>query len=38
MIEWKEIKLGEVCELLDCLHKTPVYSDCGFPMVKVTDV
>ncbi|MFN7653114.1 MAG: restriction endonuclease subunit S [Cyclobacteriaceae bacterium] len=35
---WKEYKLGEVCELLDCLHKTPVYSVSGYPMVRVTDV
>jgi type I restriction enzyme S subunit len=38
MSEWKEYKLGDVCELLDCLHKTPVYSDNGYPMVRVTDV
>ncbi len=38
MIEWKECQLGDVCELLDCLHKTPKYSDVGFPMVRVTDI
>ncbi len=38
MSEWKEYKLGEVCDLLDCLHKTPIYSSIGYPMVRVTDV
>lgn len=38
MSEWKEVKLGDVCELLDCLHKTPVYSEKGYPMVRVTDI
>ena len=36
--EWWEVALGEICELLDCLHKTPRYSDSGYPMVRVTDV
>lgn len=35
---WKEKQLGEVCDLIDCLHKTPIYVDVGFPMVRVTDV
>jgi len=38
MSEWKEMELGEVCDLLDCLHKTPKYSEEGYPMVRVTDV
>ena len=38
MSEWKEVELGEVCDLLDCLHKTPKYSEEGYPMVRVTDV
>ncbi|GIL22125.1 MAG: type I restriction endonuclease subunit S [Bacteroidota bacterium] len=38
MSEWKEAKLGDVCDLLDCLHKTPVYSEIGYPMVRVTDI
>ncbi|WP_289019463.1 restriction endonuclease subunit S [Desulfobacter postgatei] len=38
MAEWKEYKLGDICDLLDCLHKTPKYSEDGFPMVRVTDV
>lgn len=36
--EWIEKSLGEVCDLVDCLHKTPTYSESGFPMVRVTDV
>jgi type I restriction enzyme S subunit len=30
--------LGNVSELLDCLHKTPTYVEKGIPMVRVTDV
>jgi type I restriction enzyme S subunit len=36
--DWEEKRLGEVSDLLDCLHKTPKYVDSGFPMVRVTDV
>jgi len=36
--DWVETTLGEVCDLLDCLHKTPKYSTTGLPMVRVTDV
>ncbi|TYT74133.1 restriction endonuclease subunit S [Desulfobotulus mexicanus] len=36
--DWKEMELGDVCTLLDCLHKTPKYSGSGYPMVRVTDV
>jgi type I restriction enzyme S subunit len=35
---WQEVKLDEVCDLLDCLHKTPKYTENGLPMVRVTDV
>jgi type I restriction enzyme S subunit len=35
---WVETKLGEVADLLDCLHKTPTYAEAGFPMVRVTDI
>jgi len=38
MSEWKEYKLGDVCDLLDCLHKTPTYVKEGYPMVRVTDI
>ena len=35
---WVETTLGDTCELLDCLHRTPKYSNFGYPMVRVTDV
>ena len=35
---WVEKSLGEVADLLDCLHKTPIYAETGFPMVRVTDI
>ena len=35
---WVETTLGNTCELLDCLHRTPKYSNFGYPMVRVTDV
>ena len=35
---WVEKPLGEVADLLDCLHKTPTYAETGFPMVRVTDI
>ena len=30
--------LQDVAEVIDSLHKTPIYADHGFPMVRVTDV
>ena len=35
---WMEKKLGDVADLVDCLHKTPSYKEHGFPMVRVTDI
>jgi len=35
---WVEKRLGDVAELIDCLHKTPSYAEAGFPMVRVTDI
>jgi type I restriction enzyme, S subunit len=35
---WVEKKLGDVADLLDCLHKTPSYVETGLPMVRVTDI
>jgi type I restriction enzyme S subunit len=35
---WVEKPLGEVADLLDCLHKTPTYAETGYPMVRVTDI
>ncbi|MDX9964553.1 restriction endonuclease subunit S [Desulfobacter postgatei] len=31
-------KLSEVADVIDSLHKTPKYSETGFPMVRCTDV
>lgn len=36
--EWKDEKLGNIAEVVDSLHKTPSYSEYGYPMVRVTDV
>jgi type I restriction enzyme S subunit len=36
---WVEKKLGDVCKLIDSLHKTPSYiKEGGFPMIRVTDI
>lgn len=35
---WKTIELDEVASVIDSLHKTPKYSDNGYPMVRVTDI
>ena len=36
---WVEQKLGDVCKLIDSLHKTPSYiKEGGFPMIRVTDI
>jgi type I restriction enzyme S subunit len=35
---WAHVRLGDIAELIDCLHKTPSYVDAGFPMVRVTDI
>lgn len=32
------VKLSEIAEIIDSLHKTPSYTDIGRPMVRVTDV
>jgi len=35
---WNEKRLGDVADLIDCLHRTPSYVETGFPMVRVTDI
>jgi type I restriction enzyme S subunit len=35
---WQKVKLSDVAEIIDSLHKTPNYSDTGFPMIRVTDI
>lgn len=36
--EWKSCKLYEVADIVDSLHKTPQYEECGIPMLRVTDI
>lgn len=36
--EWPTKKLESVASVIDSRHKTPAYSDSGFPMVRVVDV
>lgn len=31
-------RLSEVSDLKDCLHETPVYSEDGYHMIRVTDI
>lgn len=35
---WEVCRLDQVATVIDSLHETPVYSDAGRPMVRVTDV
>jgi type I restriction enzyme, S subunit len=35
---YKSSRLDDVAEIVDSLHKTPIYASQGFPMVRVTDV
>lgn len=35
---WECKQLDEIAEVVDSLHKTPVYSLEGYPMVRVTDI
>lgn len=35
---WKDVKLEDVCTVIDSLHKTPKYSDSGYPMIRVKDL
>ncbi len=36
--EWKVEKLKDVAKVIDSLHETPIYSEDGFPMIRVVDV
>ena len=36
--EWENCKLYEVADIVDSLHKTPQYTECGLPMLRVTDI
>ena len=35
---WSKTQLNQIADVIDSLHKTPKYSDIGYPMVRVTDV
>ena len=35
---YPNIELDSIATLWDCLHKTPSYSEDGYPMVRVTDI
>jgi type I restriction enzyme S subunit len=35
---WNKSKLDDIATVIDSLHKTPKYSDTGYPMVRVTDI
>lgn len=35
---WKRVRLEDVATVIDSLHKTPTYSQQGYPMVRVTDI
>jgi len=36
--EWPIVRLDSITEVIDSRHKTPSYSDDGYPMVRVVDV
>jgi type I restriction enzyme, S subunit len=36
--DWNEDILSNIAEVIDSRHKTPVYSDSGYPMIRVVDV
>jgi len=35
---WDVRKLSEIVQVIDSLHKTPSFSQVGYPMVRVTDI
>jgi type I restriction enzyme S subunit len=36
--EWEALQMKETCAVIDSLHQTPVFSEDGIPMVRVTDI
>ena len=36
--KWSSVKLETIADVIDSLHQTPVYSDAGYPMIRVTDI
>lgn len=37
-VEWGSDKLQNCSRVIDSLHKTPIFSENGYPMVRVTDI
>jgi type I restriction enzyme S subunit len=37
-VEWGVTELQKTSQVIDCLHQTPMFSDDGYPMVRVTDI
>jgi type I restriction enzyme S subunit len=37
-VEWAVTELQKTSQVIDCLHRTPTFSDDGYPMVRVTDI
>jgi type I restriction enzyme S subunit len=35
---WTVVRVGEVSKVIDSLHKTPVFCEHGWPMVRVTEI
>ncbi|HEA22939.1 MAG TPA: restriction endonuclease subunit S [Pricia antarctica] len=35
---WKTYKLDKVADVIDSLHKTPKYSDSGYPMIRAQEI
>jgi type I restriction enzyme S subunit len=35
---WEVVKVSEISDVIDSLHKTPFFSDRGYPMVRVGDI
>jgi type I restriction enzyme S subunit len=38
-VDWTTVKLEDACtHIVDCLHRTPRYTDSGFPAIRTTDI
>lgn len=35
---WDVVRVGEVSKVIDSLHKTPIFCEQGWPMVRVTEI
>ena len=37
--QWKPVRLEELCShIVDCLHRTPNYTDAGYPAIRTSDL